>query len=283
LQKAKEIMGMDLEELCLKGPETKLEETKYCQPAMFIAGLAGMEKLQREKPEKEFTAYRVKAMAGLSLGEYTALCAAGVFSFDDGLKLVKLRGEYMQAASTVSKQSMLSVAGIEKAKLASLCAEAEKSESNGVCKIANELFPKGFSCAGTNKAILKLEELATKNGALQAKILKTSGAFHTSLMRPAQTQLSEALEEVLPRMKPPNCRVYMNATGTPIMPGTDPKEIVAALQKQLVSPVLWEPCVREMIKDGVEEFYECGPMKQIKAMMKRIDAKTWNNTFNIDV
>merc|ERR1719220_504879 len=123
LEKSKSILGFDVLELCMTGPEGKLEETRYCQPAMFIAGLAGVEKLRDEREE---AVTKFQAAAGLSLGEYTALCAAGVFSFEDGLRLVKLRGESMQEAATQGpgKQSMLSVAGVEEAKLQSLCEQA---------------------------------------------------------------------------------------------------------------------------------------------------------------
>merc|ERR1712187_177913 len=179
---------------------------------------------------------------------------------------------------------MLSVAGLEKAKLVELCKEAAKVEGKGaICQIANELFPKGFSVAGAEGAIHKLKELADKAGALQAKVLKTSGGFHTPLMKPAQDQLGAELDKLLPNMKPPRCTVYMNATASPVKPGSNPKEIVELLKKQLTSPVLWEPSVRAMIKDGVSEFYEVGPMKQIKAMMKRIDSKIWGSTLNVDV
>merc|ERR1711933_646719 len=123
--KAKDLLGYDVLELCLKGPEAKLEETKYCQPAMFIAGLAGVEKLRGEREE---AVTRAQVLAGLSLGEYTALCTAGVFSFEDGLKLVMLRGEAMQEAAGLGKQAMLSVAGIEKAKLEQLCKQAAQKE-----------------------------------------------------------------------------------------------------------------------------------------------------------
>jgi len=281
LETSKDILGMDILDLCLNGPETKLEETRYCQPALFIGGLAGVEKLRLDKPE---AVERCRCCAGLSLGEYTALCAAGVFSFEDGLKLVKLRGEAMQEAAKMGEQLMVSVAGIEKAKLEGLCQEAAKKEGpNAVCQIANALFPKGFSCAGTKPAMLSLKELAEENGALQAKILKTSGAFHTSLMAPAKAKLSKALDDTLPNMKPPRTSLYMNVTGKRIAPGADPKEIVELLKMQLVSPVQWEPSVRAMMTDGTTEFYECGPMKQVKAMMKRIDATAWNNTTNIDV
>ncbi|CAE6952936.1 MCAT [Symbiodinium sp. CCMP2592] len=282
IEKSKPILGYDILEICLNGPEDKLEETRYCQPAMFLGGLAGLEKLKQDKPE---AVSRASVMAGLSLGEYTALCAAGVMSFEDGLKLVKLRGEAMQEAATsgTKKQLMLSVAGLERAKLDPLCREAASKEDGGVCSVANCLFPQGFSIGGTEKAINMLKELAEKNGALQAKVLKTAGAFHTSLMQPAQDKLSAALEETLPNMKPPMHTVWMNASAQPIRPGTDPKEIVALLKRQLTNPVLWDDSMKAILKEGVNEFYEVGPMKQIKAMMKRIDATAWKATTNVEV
>jgi len=103
-------------------------------------------------------------------------------------------------------------------------------------------------------------------------------------MNPAKEKVGKALDEMLPKMKPPTHTIYMNATAAGIKPGTPPKEIVDLLKKQLVSPVLWEPSVKSMIREeGVSEFYEVGPMKQIKAMMKRIDSKTWGNTLNVEV
>ncbi|CAK9093158.1 unnamed protein product [Durusdinium trenchii] len=281
LSKAKTILGYDLLEMCLKGPEDKLAETQYCQPAMFVGGLAGISKL---KSSNAAAASQPRCMAGLSLGEYTALCAAGVLTFEDGLRLVKLRGEAMQEAAQVGKQAMLSVAGLDQAVLEQCCSDAEKKAGAGsVCRIANALFPKGFSCAGTEQAVNELKTLAEKKGALQAKMLKTGGAFHTSLMQPAQEKLEKALLEAFPKMSPPSCDVYMNVTGDRLAAGTDPKIILELLQRQLTSPVLWATLVQKMIKDGITDFYECGPQKQLKAMMKRIDNKVWNKTQSMEV
>jgi [acyl-carrier-protein] S-malonyltransferase len=281
LEKSKEILGWDVLDLCLNGPEEKLAETKYTQPCMFIGGLAGREKLRATKPDD---AGKPMYVAGLSLGEYTALCAAGVFTFEDGLKLVKLRGEAMQeAAETGGKQAMLSVAGIEGKKLAELCAEAQKEEPGGTCSVSNALFPNGYSCGGTEKAINILKDKAEKAGALQAKLLKTGGAFHTALMQPAQVKLNEALELTKSKMSPPTSNIYMNATAEMIPAGGSVDKIVENLQKQLTNNVLWEPSMVAMIKAGCTQYYECGPMKQLKAMMKRIDQKIWKTTENIDV
>lgn len=280
LATANKILDFDLLELCLKGPEAELERTKFCQPAMYVAGLAGMEKLKSTQPEK---VDRCQAVAGLSLGEYTALTAAGVFDFETGLKVVKLRGEAMQEAAEASQQAMLSVAGLGKEILDKLCGESV-AEPGDVCQVANFLFPNGFSCAGTLGAIQRLEEkVKATEGCLQAKMLKTSGGFHTKLMEPAREKLLAALKDAEPKMKPPRCDVYMNITGKKISAGTPPGELLPLLADQLVNCVLWEPAVSTMIQDGLKEFFECGPMKQLKSMMKRIDTEAFGKTANIDV
>jgi len=282
LLQAKDVLGYDLLALCLAGPEEKLEETRYCQPAVFIAGLAGVEKL---RDENEDVVSRASAMAGLSLGEYTALCAAGVLSFEDGLRLVQLRGEAMQEAAEAGEQLTMSVAGLAEDELEAMCIDAAKKDSSkdACCKITGLLYPKGFVVGGTEKAILILKDAAEKEGALQAKVRKTSGAFHTPLMQPAQDKLAAALEEVLPKMKPPKHTVWMNASAEPMRPGCDPKVIADQLKRQLTNPVLWEQCVKRMMEDGIEEFYEVGPMKEIKAMIKRINPDAGKKTSNVEV
>merc|ERR1719313_2938195 len=126
----------------------------------------------------------------------------------------------MAEAAAASPQAMLSVAGLDAPKLEELCKKA--AGSSGVCQIANVLFPKGFSCAGSKACVEELKNLAEKNGALQARLLKTSGGFHTSLMAPAQKKLEAALKEALPKMKSPKCDVYMNVTGKALTPSSKP-------------------------------------------------------------
>merc|ERR1712113_1237384 len=191
----------------------------------------------------------------------------------------------MQEAAAAGEQKMLSVSGLEKEKVNDLCQQAiQKDGAGGVCQIANELFPKGFAIGGTRRAIEWLKQVAEKEGATQAKILKTSGAFHTPLMQPAQDKLSAAFEEMLPRMNSPMHTVWVNASAEPMRPGCDPRQIVDLLQRQLTNPVLWEPSMTKLVKDeGITEFYEVGPMKQIKAMMKRIDPGAWKKTTNVEV
>mmetsp|Transcript_21011 Transcript_21011/g.65585 ORF Transcript_21011/g.65585 Transcript_21011/m.65585 type:complete len:498 (+) Transcript_21011:113-1606(+) len=280
LATAEKILGWDLLDLCIKGPESKLEQTKFCQPAMYVGGLAAIEKLRGTKPER---IERCQAVAGLSLGEYVALTVAGVFDFETGLKIVKVRGEAMQEAAEASPQVMLSVAGLDQETLAKLCQDSIAGPKD-VCQIANFLFPSGFTCAGTQSSVEKLMAKAQKTeGCLQAKLLKTSGAFHTPLMEPAREKLMAVMKSFEKDMKPPRCDIYMNVTGKRITPATKPAEIISMLADQLVNCVQWEPSMRAMIKDGVTEFYECGPMKQLKAMMKRIDPTVFKTTTTIDV
>merc|ERR1740121_76448 len=144
------------------------------------------------------------------------------------------------------------------------------------------LFPQGCVCAGTWDAIHRLKEAAEKKGATQTRLLKTSGAFHTGLMEPARQELEDALSRLLPSMRPPRCDVYMNVTGERITAGTPPSEIVPLLAKQLVLPVRWTQIVQAMMSDGFTEFFECGPSKQLKAIMRRIDADAWKATTSME-
>mmetsp|Transcript_20209 Transcript_20209/g.50478 ORF Transcript_20209/g.50478 Transcript_20209/m.50478 type:complete len:560 (-) Transcript_20209:108-1787(-) len=282
LAKAEKVLGWNLEELCLKGPEGQLSETKYCQPVMFVAGLAAVEVLREQKRD---VVDRVQAVAGLSLGEYTALCAAGVLDFEDGLKLVKLRAEAMQKATEMTPQAMASVAGLDRPTLEKLCKQAREKDSNpnAVCQIANCLFPAGFSCAGNKSCIDELCKLAMAARALQARAIKTGGAFHSPLMAPAEGELAAAIDDALPKMKPPRCCIYFNLTGKKVNPGTEPKEFVDLMKKQLTGEVLWEQSVKQMIMDQVKDFYETGPLKQLKSMIKRIDQDAFKRTENVSV
>merc|ERR1712216_92612 len=178
---------------------------------------------------------------------------------------------------------MLSIAGLEEEDVSRLCQEVCSSPSD-VCQIANDLFPAGYSVAGLRTCIEKLLPKAQgTTGCLQAKVLKAGGGFHTKLMEPAKEKLLAELKGMEKKMKPPRCDVYMNVTGKRITPATPPSEIIPMMGDQLVSVVKWNPCVQEMIKDGVTEFYECGPMKQLKAMMKRINPQMWKTTTTVDV
>mmetsp|Transcript_37525 Transcript_37525/g.69942 ORF Transcript_37525/g.69942 Transcript_37525/m.69942 type:complete len:554 (+) Transcript_37525:120-1781(+) len=282
LDRAQTILGWDAREICLNGPEETLADTKYCQPIMYLAGLAAVEVLRETKPE---VVDRPFCMAGLSLGEYTAIAAAGVLSFEDGLKLVQLRAEAMQEAAARTPQLMCSVAGLDRAKVDQLCAEAKAADNSpdAECRVANFLFPSGFTCAGTKAAVEDLCKRATAARALQARPIKTSGAFHTPLMAPAQEQLARAIDAAAQKMSPPRCSLYFNINGKRVKEGADPATFIELMKMQLTNEVLWEPTIKAMIMDGVKDFMEVGPLKQLKSMLKRIDADAFKRTENVSV
>mmetsp|Transcript_79683 Transcript_79683/g.139007 ORF Transcript_79683/g.139007 Transcript_79683/m.139007 type:complete len:493 (+) Transcript_79683:83-1561(+) len=281
LAEANEILGYDILDLMLNGPEEKLQDTLHCQPAMFISGLAAVEKLREEKPH---AVNCVQGVAGLSLGEYTALCVAGVLSFGDGLRLVRARAEAMQEAANVKPQAMCSIAGLQEKKVLKICDDARKKiGGDAVCQISNYLFDKGYTVGGTKDAVEECEKLCKAAKAMQARLIKASGGFHTALMEPAKNKLRAALEEVKPKMLRPRCKVFMNVNAQPVDRTTDPEKIIDLLADQMTSAVRWKDCMLSMIADGVNEYYECGPMKQLKAMMKRIDADSFSRTTTVDV
>lgn len=285
IDKANAILGYDILDLCLNGPEEKLEETKFCQPAMFLANACALEKLRMDKPE---VVERCSATAGLSLGEYNAICFSGMLSFEECLKVVRVRADAMHEESQRSAQAMISVAGLDHTVLEALCEKAARQaghlgDREAVCKVANHLFPKGYTCSGDLPAVEILKGLCEKEGALQARFLKTSGAFHTSLMEPAGGKLLKALRVRVTDMNFPRVDVYTNVRGGPQKAGTDPREINYDLAAQVASPVLWQASIQEMLKNGITDFYECGPMKQLKAMMKRISQEAWERTTSVPV
>jgi len=228
IEKANDILGYDLLKICLEGPEDVLEQTKYCQPAMFLANACALEKLRLQKPD---VVERASATAGLSLGEYNALVCSGVISFEEALRVVRVRADAMQEESKKNPQAMVSIAGLDLAVIEQLCTQAAqrtgptKDGRESVCQVANHLFPKGYTCSGDRPAVELLKELAEKEGALQARILKTSGAFHTKLMEPAGIKLYKSLRAKVTEMGFPKLDIYMNVRGSYQRAGTDPREL----------------------------------------------------------
>jgi len=281
ITQANEILGYDLLEMCLKGPMEKLTQTVHCQPAIFVASLAAVEILRQKSPEK---VNKCQAVAGFSLGEVTALVFSGVLSLKEGLSLVKVRAEAMDAATKVGgSQKMVSVVGLPRSKVESMIGEIKAKHPNDVLQIANELFSTGFSCAGSGPAVEALAALAKSNKAM-ATILATSGAFHSPMMQPALEPLTKRCSELSQDLKPANCTVYSDAIAKPYeMDG--PNQVASFMEllpKQIVSPVKWDSLVRQMIADGVTEFIEVGPGKQLSAMMRRIDPNAFKTTSNVD-
>lgn len=282
LRQARAELGYDILEVCLKGPESKLQEQKYCQPALFVSAMAAVEILRESVPE---AASKFVAAAGLSVGEYAALACAGVFSFAVGLRLVVGRAKAMEEAANARQQAMLTLAGLDESKVYELCRRAhEACGEDEVCQISSYLFKKGFAVSGTRQALDKFQQLAKSSKALRCTEIQGSGGFHSSLMEPARKQFEAVLEEALPLMSRPNRRVYMTGSRRVVDWDTEPQEIIRLLSQQLTTPVRWKDAAEAMMASGLEVAYECGPMKQLKAMMKRIDnSDAWGRTMNIEV
>jgi [acyl-carrier-protein] S-malonyltransferase len=258
---ASSILGYDLAAVCASGPAEKLNSTVVSQPAIFVASLAALESLKATEPQ---TVAECTDAAGLSLGEYTALVFAGVMSFQDGLKVVKRRGEAMQAAADATPSGMLSILLLELPQIEQLCNEAR---GNGTLQVANHLCPGNVVVSGSSAAIDGVEKLAAAAGAKTIR-LAVAGAFHTPLMRPADETLAEALKGVT--LRPARVPVWSNVDGKP---HTDPEEIRGLLVRQVLQPVLWETTLRGLLAAGCEKFFEIGPGRVLAGLLKRVQRK----------
>ena len=259
---ANEILGYDIAKLCSDGPEEELDTTVVSQPAIFLTSIAALEALKNESPEVLLAA---EATAGLSLGEYTALVFAGVLSFEDGLKIVQKRGRAMQDAADTTPGGMVSILGLERCQVEELC---DKARGNGTLQIANLLCPGNIVISGTNNACERAAELATEMGAMKSVPLAVAGAFHTQIMHSAGVALSEVLNNI--DLKTPNIPVISNVDA---MPHSTIDEICAILVKQVVQPVLWETSMQYLIEQGFDTFYEVGPGRVLRGLLRRIERK----------
>lgn len=277
LESASKVLGYDLGRLCAEGQADDLEQTRRCQPAVYVACIAAVERLRAERPE---VIEQCHSLAGCGVGEFAALHVAGVFDFELGLELVQLRAEEMHLAAQVGEQQQLSLTGVEFDRVRNLCEEARRTCGEGeVCSVSYALLPKGHICAGTKPAIDRLFELGSSQSRVnvRASLLSTPqemgyGAFHTKLMEGAQRKLRVRLRELVPRMRPPRCPVYFNSMGEALPKGADPSLIAELLAAQLTTTVLWEQTVRTMRREGVEEFVVCGPRtpSQLVAVMEKL-------------
>ena len=260
--RANAILGYDLAKLCFEGPAEELDSTVYSQPALFVTSLAALEKLRHDSPDVVLSC---EGTAGLSLGEYTALVFAGAIEFEAGLRLVQERGAAMQDASDATPSGMVSILGLERPQVEALCERAREGE---VLEIANLLCPGNIVVSGANSACERAAEFAPAAGAMKAVPLAVAGAFHTNIMGPAVDRLKAALAEVT--ISRPTIPVVSNVDGKP---HDDPGEIRDLLVRQVVSPVRWEDSMRWLLGSGFDQFYEVGPGRVLRALLKRIDRK----------
>lgn len=255
-------LGFDLLKLCVEGPAEQLDATVNSQPALYVASLAALERLKQDDPAVVDSCI---ATAGLSLGEYTALCFAGALSFEDGLRVVAERGAAMQDAAEASPSGMVSVLGLEVPQVEELCEQARGDET---LQVANLLCPGNTVVSGSTAACERIAEAAEAAGAMKVVPLAVAGAFHTPLMQPAVERLSAVLGEV--ELKSPRVPVVSNVDAKA---HSDPAEIRDLLVRQVVSPVQWEASVRQLMQGGVDQFYEIGPGRVLRGLLKRIERK----------
>lgn len=260
--RAGEILGFDLKQLCFEGPADALEATDISQPAIFVASLAALESLKATQPDVVANA---QGAAGLSLGEYTALVFAGAMDFETALKVVRRRGQLMQAAAVASPSGMTSLLGLDEAKVDGVIAEVAP---HGRLWKANMLGPGNIVVSGEKAALAQVEAPALSAGAMKVIPLAVAGAFHSPLMKPADEKLGEVLAAAT--IHSPRMPVYANVDTSV---HTTPDEIRQRLVNQVTGGVLWEGCIRQMLADGYTRFYEVGPGRVLTGLLKRIDRK----------
>ena len=247
-------LSFDLTALCFEGPAEDLTKTERCQLALFVTSLAAYVVFQ-----KVTTPRPTPAAAGLSLGELSALAAAGVFKFKDGIYLVQARGEAMADCAAHNPGAMLAVLGLSFEVIEDLCRDSGASA-------ANYNAPDQLVLSGTAQSISRAEELAKARGAKRAVRLDVSGAFHSSLMQPAADRFRTTLEKV--SMSAPKFPVYSNVTAQPVKDGEEARRL---LVQQITSPVLWDPTVRKMVQEGATHFVEFPPARVLTALMRRVE------------
>ena len=262
-EKANDILGFNITDVMFEGTAEQLKETKVTQPAIFLHSVILAKTLGDDfKPEM---------VAGHSLGEFSALVAAGALSFEDGLKLVSQRALAMQKACEAAPSTMAAVLGLEDAVVEDVCKKTE-----GVVVAANYNCPGQLVISGEVDAINRACDAMKEAGAKRALVLPVGGAFHSPMMEPAREELAAAIENTT--FSKPNCPIYQNVTATAI---TDENEIKANLISQLTAPVRWTQSVQQMITDGATLFTEVGPGNVLQGLVKKIDrtAETASATF----
>ncbi len=253
-EEVRALLGYDLARLCFEGPEAELTRTEHAQPGIYLVGWVAFELLQAAVPGLAF-----HATAGLSLGEFTALAAAGALRFEDGLRLVRARGRFMQEACEVARGGMAAILGLDEGPTREVCAEA------GV-ELANFNCPGQLVISGPADRIAVACDLARARGARRAVPLPVAGAYHSRMMAPAQAPLAAALTEV--RVVAPRVPVVANVTARP---HDGPEAIRESLVRQVTAPVLWEPAMRWLLAEGFTRFIELGPGTTLSGFLKRID------------
>ena len=264
------VLGFSLSEICAGGPEGSLTRTDIAQPAIFTTSMAVLAAWREISGDEGAP----QSVAGLSLGEYTAMAAAQVVSFADGLRLVHLRGSAMQAASEAKPSQMTSVLGMEPSILAELCQQVQE-ETHAICQVANLNCPGQTVVSGELAALDVFEPLAIEKGARRAVRLQVAGAFHSEVMRPASDELQKALDTT--HFSDASCPVWQNATA---QPAQDAVTLKANLIAQLCEPVLWQDSFLGMYQAGHQGFLELAPGKVLAGLARKIEREAKVDTLD---
>ena len=251
MERANEILGFRITDIMFEGSPEELKQTKVTQPAIFLHSVAMAKCLPDFAPDM---------VAGHSLGEFSALVAAGAMDFEDGLRLVAIRAMAMQKACEMNPGAMAAVLALEAGKVEEVCDSCE-----GIVVAANYNCDGQIVISGEKDAVERACAMMKEAGAKRALPLPVGGAFHSPLMEPARAELAEGIERTV--FKTPVCPVYQNVTA---LPSTDPEEIKKNLLLQLTSPVRWTQSVRNMVADGADEFVELGPGTVLQGLISKI-------------
>lgn len=254
-QEADEVLGYGLSKICFEGPDPELTRSDRCQPAIFVTSVACHAALRKQMPDLAFS-----GMAGLSLGEWSALHLAGVLSFRDALKALEARGRFMQEACQARAGGMVSVLGLSTEALQKVCADAD-------VEMANINSGEQVVLSGELEAVKKAEQLAIAAGAKKTIMLNVAGAFHSRLMAPAAEKLAEVLQGI--EFRAPSVPVVANVTG---LPHGDPASIRRTMLQQITQPVKWLQCIEWFRGQGAKMYVECGPGRVLSSLIKRIDS-----------
>ena len=260
-EQADKALGFALSRTCFEGPDTELNRTDVSQPAILAHSWAVVEVLKEHEKGQQLLNSAV-AVAGLSLGEYSALAAAGAIAWEDALRLVRARGRYMQEACDAAPSTMASILGMERASLEEVCKQAS---TKGVCVLANINSAEQIAIAGTKEAIAYACELAKAAGAKRCIELSVAGAFHSPLMEPARERLAAEIDAVA--FADPRLPVVANVTAKPVTTAGEAKRLLVA---QLTAPVLWADSMQLLVNDNFSDFYELGPGTVLAGLLKRV-------------
>ena len=256
--KAGAALGFDLVDISFNGPQEKLNQTQYTQPALFVHSMALMLLVDEHD-------LKADAVAGHSLGEYTALTAASALAFSDALMLVKKRGELMGRAGEIAKGTMAAIIGLDEQEVAELCALVQK-QNGEIVQVANVNSPSQTVISGSVAGVDAAMQAARDKKAKRVVPLPVSGAFHSPLMQPAADSFGDVLQSM--PMQAAEVPVYSNASARP---SKDATVLLDAINRQMTSPVLWSQSIKNMIEDGIDHFYEIGSGAVLAGLVKRID------------